>query len=98
MHSHDKFTHRIGVNQSVMQRLPKLPAKNVYASFWRTSSARRHGQTRYATYLERILASEDSNERHVNNRYDGTTNPELEVNAPEPILLSSCIDQEQPKA
>lgn len=51
-----------------------------------------------SAHLERICASEDGDEGHVNDGNYRAGNPELEEAAPEPVLTrASGVDKEKPK-
>lgn len=82
-------THRIGVNQRVSIRSPKLPAKNEKASHCGmevinpNTLSGGHG----FSYLQRIGASKNGDDWHVNNSCHRPDNPGFEVQTAEPVLL-----------
>lgn len=74
-----KVTYRMGVNQSVKVKLPRLPAKKVYASLYRRlyqSDPDRRGRK---THLQGITSREDGNEWHISDGTGRANHPGLEV-------------------
>ena len=85
------------MNHNVSKRLPRLPARNVYASHFvdRISAEPSYGMT---PHLERIGSREDCHHRHVKDGNCGANDPCFKVQTPEPILLHRTrVENEEPK-
>ncbi len=86
----------------MIERLPRLPARNVYASHFNGVLKSQYVillATRYGTYLEGILSGENRHERHVKNCNARANHPHFEIQAAKPILLHRPrLDDKQPKA
>ncbi len=79
--------YRTGKNQSVNEKLPRLPAKNVYNSFCHPTTLAKSYVLKRASHLQRILPREDGYQWHISNGHKGSDHPSLKIQALEPILV-----------
>lgn len=90
----------------MIERLPKLPARKVYASLFNSVMKSQYVFLRWANaaegavqYLEGIRSGENCHEWHVSDCDARAKHPYFEVQAAEPVPLHRArLDDEQPKA